>query len=268
MSLRVPGRRGLVRESHAPHLQLSNFQTKVLPTPPSSGSVTMGLTEWGMLGNGPTPGNTSTYPTGVGNCGVAGTEHYRMAKALTKVTNGAPTYESGFVVPTTQYTENLYFAYGRAMGESGAKPDQGVTNATWCQYLYDQKLIDWYGELDTRDPNEIHAIMLACKGVLVGTQLNKEAEIQFANKEPWSVASTDPATPTMGHDILLVEYELHVSDTFVTWGAIQFATVAWESDCILDMWAMGTKEDADRAGYTFAAIKATIDAAKGSVTGA
>lgn len=262
---RVPGKRG-VRESHAPHLRLSTFRAGALPAPPASGDVTMGLTSWGMLGNGPTPANPPSHPTGMGDCGVAGTEHGRMAKALVSVGNGVPTFETGFVLPTTPYTAGLYFAYGNAQGEPGPYPDQGVTNAMWMQYLYDHKLIDWYGELDTRDPAEIHAVMLACRGVLVAVALNKTAEQQFANGQPWSVGKTDPSTPSMGHDILLVGFS-PTGETFVSWGAVQHATVTWDSACILDAWAFGTKEDAERAGYTFAAIRAAIESAGGTVNG-
>lgn len=253
---RVHGKRGVVRESHATHLALSQFRTSApLPAPPT-GDVTMGLTSWGMLGN-----------TQYGDCGPAATMHCRMAKALVSVANGVPCYQSSFAVPTTAVTEQLYFNYGKAMGEQGTKPDQGVTNRTWLQYLYDQHIIEWYGELDTTDPDEIHAVMLACKGVLVAVELTQDAETLFAEHKPWTVAGGEQPDPTMGHDILLVAYG-PVADTFVTWGALQQATVAWDSACIMDMWAFGTQEDAVRAGYTFAAIKAEIDAAGGSVIAA
>lgn len=246
---RAPGKRG-VRESHAPHLALSRFRTSGLPTPPESGDVAMGLASWGMLGNAQ-----------FGDCGPAATEHGRMAKALVSVTGGVPTYETGFSVPGAAYTEGLYFSYGRAQGEPGTRPDAGVTNATWLRFLYDNGLVDWYGELDTRDPDEIHAVMLACKGVLVAVQLPSDAETQFAAHEPWTL---DSAGIEGGHDVLLVAYTPR-GETFVTWGALQDATVDWTAACVTDAWAFGTREDAERAGYTFAAIKAAIDAAGGSV---
>ncbi len=248
---RVPGLRG-VRESHAPHLLLSQFRTAAA-SPPPSGDVTKGLTAWGMLGN-------TTY----GDCGPAATEHGRMAEALVSVTGGAPTYEAGFVPPTTAGTESLYFAYGRAMGEHGTQPDQGVTNATWLHYIFGQRVIEWYGELRPSDQDEMRTAMLACCGVLVAVELTSNAETQFADGEPWTITGGKQPTPTLGHDILWVAYG-PTGDTFVTWGALQKAAVDWDAACITDAWAFGTQQDAERAGYDFPAIVAAINAAGGSV---
>lgn len=248
VSRRAHGRRG-VRESHAPHLELSQFRTTAA-APPASGDVTMGLTDWGMLGNDV-----------FGDCGPAATMHCRMAKALVSVENGTPTYEPGFVPPSTSYTEALYFGYGEAMGE-GNHADQGVTNRTWLHWLYTQGLVEWYGELDPSNPAELYSAMLACKGVLVAVALPGDAEQQFEAHEPWSI---DGAPVEGGHDILLVRYDL-TSDTFVTWGALQEATVNWDADCITDAWAFGTRDDAERAGYTAQAIIAAIEAEGVQVT--
>ncbi len=247
---RTAGRRG-VRESHAAHLLLSQFRLPVA-SPPSSGDVTMGLQAWTMLGN-------DVY----GDCGPAATMHCRMAKALVSVDAGVPSFDPGFTPPTTATTEALYFAYGRAMQEPGTPPDQGVANATWLEFCYRQGVVEWYGELDPSDPDEVHAAMLACRGVLVAVRLPADAEAQFEAHEPWSI---DGAGIAGGHDILLVRYSPD-ADTFVTWGALQEATVNWDALCITDAWAFGTKEDAGRAGFTFAAIKQTIDAAGATVVG-
>lgn len=254
---RRAGKRG-VRESHAPELALANFRT-VQPTPPPSGDVTQGLTQWQMLGNGPTPGNTPNTPTGVGDCGVAAFEHGRMAKALVSVSGGVPTYEDGFTPATPEETESLYFAYGRAMGEPGLRPDQGVANATWLKYLFDRTdddEVEWFAELDPTNPAEILQAMLDCKGVLVAVALTATAERDFENHQPWHLDG-GPGD----HDVLLVAYDVD-GFTVVTWGAVQRCTGQ-----VSEAWAFGTKEDAERAGYTAVALIAACRSWGATVTG-
>lgn len=246
---RVSGRRG-VRESHARHLWLPHFRTADVVAPPSSGDVTMGLTDWGMLGNDQ-----------FGCCGPAATYHGKMAKALLAVGDDVPTFEAGFTPPTTLEVTRNYFAYGRAMGEPGTPPDQGVANATWLRWCHAQGIVEWYGELDKSNLDEVHSTMLACRGVLVAVELPADAETQFEAHDPWAI---DGNPPEDGHDILLVRYD-PTGDTFVTWAQLQPATVNWDADCVTDVWAFGTREDAERAGYDFEAINAAIEAAGGTV---
>lgn len=259
MPQRVSGHRGLRGASHAPHLLLPQFRTAAA-APPPSGDVTKGLTDWGMLCNGPTPANTATYPTGLGDCGAAAFEHGRMAKALVSVRTMSGIkhvlYEGDFIRPTPARTRFLYFSYGVAQGEPGPEPNEGVTNATWLRFLYDQGIVEWYGELDPSDRTELHQAMLGCCGVLCGVSLTQTAEQDFTDGRPWRLGEGQP-----DHDVLMVRYT--PSDfTVVTWGGLQVAT-----GDISEAWAFGTREDAERAGYTFGAIKAAIDAAGCTVTG-
>lgn len=242
---RVAGRRGGVRESHVPALALAQFRT-VEPTPPPSGDVTMGLTDWGMLGNDE-----------VGDCGAAATFHGLMAKALLSVANGEPTYESSFLIPTTPAVEGKYFAYGRAMGEPGEKPDQGVTNATWLHYLFTQGIIEWYGELDPKNPAEVHQAALDGKGVLVAVDLTATAEQDFEDHQPWHLDG-GPGD----HDVLLVAYD-DDGFTVVTWGGVQRCTGQ-----VSEAWVFGSREDAGRAGYTATALIAAVRAWGVAVQGA
>ncbi len=255
---RRAGRRGVSRASHAPELALANFRT-VEPTPPPSGDVTLGLTEWGMLANGPTPGNTPHTPTGVGDCGVAAFQHARMAKALASVADGVPTYEPGFTPATAQETEALYFAYGRAMGEPGLRPDQGVANATWLKYLFDRTDVDeveWFAQLDPSNPAEFHQAMLDGKGILVGVALTSTAEQDFEDHQPWHLDGGQP-----DHDVYFVAYDAD-GFTVITWGGVQRCTGQ-----VSEAWVFGTKEDAQRAGYNADALIAACRSWGATVTG-
>ncbi len=270
---RVPGRRGL-RESHAPDsLKLHNLRT-VAPTtkPPASADVGGGLSNWGMLGNGPDSGNLPCYPNGAGDCGPAMTEHARMAKAAT---DGK--FPTTFRSPHTRYTQELYIAYQHAMGETGTCPDNGVNNLSWLTWMYQQTKthpgMDVLAFAEVM-PNEtpagwtpadvIHQAMIDFRGVCVGVWLPPQAEDQFFQLEPWSISPTNQPDPNEAHDVFLGAYGAppkglspfflnseRVNDWFVTWGHWQGATVAWDSAAITDAWVILTKEDADRAGYDF-----------------
>jgi hypothetical protein len=195
------------------------------------------------------------------DCGPAATEHYRMAKAGSATVTPAA---------TDTYTEDLYFAYGTAQGEPGPQPDQGVDNATWLKWLFDQGLIEAYAELDPSNGDEVRQAMIDFRGVLVGCVLADDAESDFEATPPipWNLSSSDQPDPNDGHDILLVAYDPN-SETFVTWGGLQPATVAWSTDEVadkdLEAWVIITAEDAARSGVDITALQATIRSLGGTV---
>lgn len=238
-SLRIPGKRGKQPARHVPSVLLHQFAREGAVAVPETGDVTNGVTSWGMLGN-------DQY----GDCGVAAFEHLCMAKAAT---NGV--YASDFVVPTTQATVDLYFAYGEAQGE-GPNADQGVENATWLAWLFKQGLIEGYAEIDVASPgaaDRVHAAMNEFGGVLVGVQLTADAEQLFGAHQPWTTENGETPQTNMGHDVALVKYDAN-GDTFVTWGDLQASTINWDSVCIDEAWVFVTRQDAERAGYDFEAL--------------
>jgi hypothetical protein len=262
---RVPGKRGRRKSSHRPGLLLKNFKTAA-PTPPSSGSVAGGVSQWGMLGN-------DLFE----NCGPCGVEHLRIAKALVGVnTDGSPTFRGNFTIPTTKNTESWYFEYGVAMGEAPPKPDEGVDNASMLEWLYEvtggvlpvgDDIQEWaYAELDVTDLAEIQQSMLDFHGVLMGCCLTDEAEQEFTARQPWQITPSEQPDPQMGHDWVLVEYT-PADWTLVTWGALQKALIDFEKGEVsagdLDAWVIITQEDADRAGVDMPALQAAIKAQHG-----
>lgn len=241
---RIAGLRGKLPARHVPELELSRFRT--LSPPPPSADVSNGVTAWGMLGN-------DTY----GDCGVAAFEHYRMAKA------GA--LNGGFVIPSDAETESLYFTYGLAQGEPGPQPDQGVQNATFLKWLFDEGHISGYAQVDHTNADEVHAAMIDFNGVLVGVNLTDDAQQLFGQGLPWTIAQGETADPNMGHDILLVKYD-QSGDTFVTWGAEQASTIGWDGACVDEAWVIISTEDAARSGIDLAALQAEIKALGGTET--
>jgi hypothetical protein len=238
LKTRVAGKRGRRKPSHEPTLHLRRF-APAPSKPPPSGDVSGGITDWGMLGN-------DQYS----DCGAAAFQHGRMAKSGRNVLNDNGQELAADSQEATDYTLASYYAYGRAMGEPGQDPDQGVDNATWLKFLFDQKMID-----------EVHIAMLNFNGVLIGCNLTDDAEQEFNDHKPWNVTPTDRPDPREGHDIYLVKYDEN-GETMVTWGADQQCTVAWGQGerfaGDLEAWVFITSEDAQRNGVDLPALQQAI----------
>jgi hypothetical protein len=250
--IRKAGLRGL-RESHSP-VKAHLYRVATFITPPESGDVSQGITDWGMLNN-----------DHLGCCGPAAKAHLAMLKACLGLNDQKqPTYQPDFTPPTDASVQADYFGYGISMGEPGPSPDQGVDNASYLMFEYKKGMIELFGEIDLNNLPEgateaqvIQRAMLDFNGCLVGVTLNKDAEQQFENHVPWSIGPNDQPEPNEGHDIAFVAYGPS-GEIFATWGASQDATVAWESACITDVWVFGTKDDAEKAGYDSAAWSAAL----------
>jgi hypothetical protein len=60
---------------------LSSYLTTSLPAPVYPVDVSAGITDWGMLGNGPDPA-AQAHPAGVNDAAFAGLQHYRMRQMV------------------------------------------------------------------------------------------------------------------------------------------------------------------------------------------
>jgi hypothetical protein len=231
-------------------MQLANFRTAPPTPPPPAGNVSHDITDWGMDGNDQWS-----------DCGGAMADHYIVAKtgnvALIDKLGGIGTLP-------------MYWKYGLAQGETGTppaqpdQPDQGVDNPTWFTFLMDMGVIDAWCELPLNDPVEIHAAMLNFSGVCVQVTLTDDANDLFNQHLPWTLANGETPDPNEGHDILLVEYGPQ-GYCFVTWGALQWATIPWDNSCITGVYVFVSKEDAARNGVDINALIATIRQFNGTV---
>lgn len=257
---RKAGRRGLRAISHRADLLLHKYrgrQSEQGRTAPESHDSTQGLEDFGMLGNDEHS-----------DCGAAMVEHVRMLKALLSVLAGVPTYEPGFVVPTTEHTLDWYYAYGVAQGEAGPQPDQGVDNATMLQFLFNitegkvptpagDDVQAWaFVELDGSDLNELKCAVVDFGAVLMGQCLPDNAEQDFEAQPPvpWTIDAGDPADPNEGHDTAFCKYDATLGWS-ITWGGVQPFTLPTyltgeEAAQALDCWAMVTEEDVKNGKLT------------------
>lgn len=245
---RQAGKTGLKQESHRPELLLSNFLPPDHPLPHWDG--TGGITNWGMDGN-------DVW----GDCGAAATDHYDMAK-LAKVsllnTLGNPKYQG--TLPT-------YWAYGLAQGELGTapnppdEPDQGVDNATWFGWLFEQKIIEGYAEVPLPYLN-YYAPMFG--GAVVGQALPNSAiqDFEASPPVPWGQANENP-NPDEGHDTLYIAFHDDGSGEMVTWGGLQPITNNYINRFATDAWVTFTWEDAQRQGVNVQQLQETLKALHG-----
>ena len=250
--IRVPGLRG--RRPVKPPGQrfaiqyLSDYLTTPLPAPAYPVDVTGGVTEWGMIGNGPDK-TCTTHPNGVGDCTFAGRQHNRMAKAAAG--QEAEKWE------TSNQLVAEYLAYDHGQ-------DQGAQIADLLLYWYKAKKILAFAPVDHTKPAAVDAAMAAFHGAYVGVNLTDDADQLFGEHEPWTVAGGQQPDPNDGHCIVKVASDGSQLDTWVTWGALQKSTLAWTAACLDEAWVIITQEDAKAANLDINALRADIDALHGT----
>jgi hypothetical protein len=226
---------------------LSAYLTSPLPAPVYPVDVTGGITDWGMLGNGPDP-TCSTHPKGVGDCTFAGRQHYRMAKAAAG--SETETWESSNAL----VAEYLKYDHGK---------DQGANIADLLLHWYKAGSILAFAPVDHTSPAQVDAAMAAFHGAYVGVNLTDDADQLFGQQQPWTVANGEQADPNEGHCIVKVKADGSQLDGWVTWGAVQESTRQWTTACLDEAWVIISQEDADAANVDLAALRADIDALHG-----
>ena len=252
MSVRTAGRRGrLPAKTGSDKLPIGwvhSYLTTPLPAPEYPVDVSGGITEWGLLGNGPDP-TCTTHPDGVGDCTFAGREHYRMAKAA-----------AGRETETWETSNELvadYLAYDHGQ-------DIGANIADLLLYWYRAGRILAFAPVDHADRVAVDGAMQAFHGVYSGVDLTDDADELFQQGQPWGVAADEQPDPSDGHCIVKVAADGHVYDTWVTWGSTQRSTLAWTEACLTEAWVIITEEDAKAANLDIAALRADIDALHGT----
>jgi hypothetical protein len=250
--VRVSGHRGRLPKK-PPHERfaiqyVSDYLPAPLPAPVYPVDVTAGITDWGMLGNGP-DSTCTTHPKGVGDCTFAGRQHYKMAKAA----SGGLTEQ--WETSNQLVAEYLAYDHGR---------DQGAQIADLLLYWYKNGTILAFAPVDHTSPAAVDAAMAAFHGAYVGVNLTDDADSLFGAGQPWTTAGGQRPDPSEGHCIVKVAADGSEFDTWVTWGAEQKSTLAWTSACLDEAWVVITPEDADAANLDIAALRADIDALHGT----
>jgi hypothetical protein len=218
-----------------------------LPAPAYPVDVSGGITDWLMLGNGPDP-SVPEHPDGVGDCGFAGRQHVRMAKA-------AGGHEP---MPSETAAELVaeYLAYDHGQ-------DVGVQLAEVLLSWYQAGKILAFAPVDHTAPAAVDSAMAAFRGAYCGVDLTDDADELFQEGKPWNVSGGQQPDPSEGHCIVKVG-ATGMLDTWVTWGALQEAMAGWTGACLTEAWVIITQEDADAASLDIARLRADIDALDGT----
>ena len=251
-STRSAGRRG--RKPVKPPAErfaiqyLSNYLTTPLPPPVYPVDVTGGITDWGMLGNGPDP-TLPKYPDGVGDCTFAGRQHNRMAKAA------AGGEQEKWETSEALVAEYLTYDKGK---------DEGANIADLLLYWYKAGTILAFAPVDHTKPAEVDAAMAAFHGAYVGVNLTNDADQLFGEHQPWTTANGEQPNPNEGHCIVKVAADGSQFDSWVTWGGVQRSTLDWTRACLEEAWVIITAEYAKAARLNLAQLKADIDALHGT----
>ncbi|MEU6584864.1 hypothetical protein [Nocardia sp. NPDC046763] len=251
---RTPGKRGrlpaLAAADRFPLKYLHEYTRpgQPLPTPQYPVDVSQGITDWGMLGNGPDPA-CSSHPNGVGDCTFAGRQHYRMAKAARG--QESESWESS----NDLVAEYLTYDHG---------VDKGANIAHLLLTWYRAGKILAFAPVDHTDPAAVDAAMAAFTGTYCGVSLTDDADQLFSRQRPWTVANGEQPDPSEGHCILKVAADGNGTDTWVTWGAQQQSTTAWTAVCLDEAWVVITQEDTNTHLIDIAALRADINALNGT----
>ena len=248
-NVRAPGRYGRQPAKRLALRFIHEYAREPLPAPAYPVDVTGGIADngWGMLGNGPDPSCT-THPDGVGDCGFAGRQHNRMAKAACY--GETETWETGNQLVAE------YLAYDGGQ-------DSGVVLADVLLAWYKAGKILGFAPVDHASPAQADAAMQAFKGVICGVDLPQNAQQQFSDGQPWTLAGQQP-DPSLGHAIVKVSADGHGADGWVTWGCRQDSDGAWSAACTVECWVIITSED-EAARVDMAALVADIKALGGTV---
>jgi hypothetical protein len=227
---------------------VSSYLSTPLPPPVYPVDVSAGITDWGMLGNGPDK-TCTTHPDGVGDCSFAGRQHYRLAKAA-----------AGHEQETWETSNQLvaeYLAYDHGQ-------DVGVNLADVLLSWYQAGQVLAFAPVDHTDPAAVDAAMAAFHGAYVGVNLTDDADSLFVQHQPWTVSAGQRPDPNDGHCIVKVAADGQQLDTWVTWGALQQSTRDWTAACLDEAWVIITQEDANAANLDIASLRRDIDALHGT----
>jgi hypothetical protein len=205
---------------------------------------------WGMGGNGPDPTLTVNDRQPVGDCGPCAVPLHAdmLAAALCGLPLGHNTMTSDEIV-------DLYLEY------TGGQ-DTGVDLGDWLLWLFQKGYIEGFVKLSLA---EMDAALAHFNVVVVGVNLNPQADQQFATGFPWNVGPGDEPDPSEGHAVLFV-YRGSPTGTagYISWGQQVIATGAWQAACPQQAFAVITEQEAEARGFPFGQIIADLKALGGT----
>jgi hypothetical protein len=206
-------------------LALADYITPKLPAPPPAKDWTRGITDWGMMMNGPDPDNPPSAPHGLGDCTIAGCAHAIQvwsANLGSEITVPDPTILS--------YYEQ-WDSYNPAdpTTDSGGIELDVLTN--WRQQGFDGHALLAFASPSHSNLTEIRQSIALFGGIYIGLALPATA----LKQDVWDVVPGSGHNGAKnswgGHCVFVPAYDEH-GFTCITWGAPKKMTVAfWKKYC-------------------------------------
>jgi hypothetical protein len=252
---RVAGKRGRLQSERPALANLHDYLKAPLPAPSYPVDVRAGIPDdqWGMLANGPDPACTLA-PEGLGDCGFAGRQHARMAKAAH--------YGQSEAWETSDELATEYLAYDHGQ-------DLGVSLPDVLHAWYKAGKILAYAPVDHASTAAVDSAMAEFRGVYAGVDLTDDADRLFQEGQPWSVSQGQQPDPSEGHCIVKVYAtggpvdHPEGADGWVTWGAFQRSFLSWTAACLREAYVIITSED-EAAKVDMGRLIADIEALGGT----
>jgi hypothetical protein len=225
------------------------FPTATYPIDKSAG-----ITNYGMDGNGPDPTLTVNDGRPVGDCGPCATPAH--ANMITAVLAGLPLDKNSM---TSNDVVTLYFTYEAELAGIPWRPpatgswvapaglDNGVDLGDWLLWLFKQDLVKGFVKIQLSD---LDAALATFDVVIVGVNLNPNADEQCENGVAWNVGPGDEPDAQDGHAVLYLKAATSTGPfVWCTWGQQQPSTLAWKTACPQQAFAVVTDPDVVASFY-------------------
>ena len=228
---------------------LTYYAAGPLPQAPASVAVPS-VADWGLLANGPDP-TCPAYPSGVGDCGIAGLEHGFMSAAAD---TGEPE-----TAATADQAVSYYFGY------TGGQ-DSGVVLSQYLAYVrkngYYGRSVAAYAPVPVQDIPTLTFAIDAYDFAYVGITVTQGMMDAAEGPGPWTWTAEDAQGPALGgHCIILAGYDSNWLYG-ISWG--QVVRIAWPAWHQMgdEAWAVITGEygsaGTDGHGISLAALQADL----------
>ena len=238
-------------------LALASYLNSTLPSPPPIADWTKGISNWGMMLNGPDPA-TPQYPNGLGDCTIAGVAH---AVPVFSANTGAEVTVSDSAVLRCYEKWDGYVQGDPSTDSGGVELD---VLKDWRKHGFAGNKLVGFADPDPANLDEVRQSIALFGGVYIGLALPVTAQMQ----DVWDVAANSGASAKPGswggHCVFVPKYD---ADTFtcITWGQLKTMTVAfWQVYCdeahtlLAQNWF--TRSGVDPAGLNLSQLQADLNA--------
>lgn len=246
--------RGLLPLDQAKHARFKFASEYGFTFPPAVYPIdkSAGITDFGMGGNGPDPTLTVNGGKPVGDCGPNAVP--KNANMIDAVLAGIGA--SGYTMTSDEIVE-LYFEYTNGQ-------DVGVDLGDWLLWLFKKGLIKGFVKLRLEEIDDALSMGLA---VVVGVNLNPQADDQVDEGKPWDIGPGDQPDPEDGHAILYIKANAQDGErAWASWGQQVISTYRWYLACPQQAFGVVTDPDAlERNGFPVAQLLADLAGMGGTV---